>query len=389
MTKQLFLAVVAVCLTASADADVIQSLTTQRHWIGYAPRNSDPTIGLDASQAQIRADLELLYDQGWRSLYTYSLDGNGRHMPRIAKEVGFDQVLAGVFYFDDAQLAREKAAAIDEQQHIDGFIVGNEGLVFGRYSKAELIDAVEFFENFGKPIGTTEVSGSYFADPSLLDVGDFTYVNIQPWFNQNLNPFDPIAMAATVGGEFRALQSRRPDNLLVIKEAWWPTAGHPAATEANQIAFFQALADITDLDGDPLLFSWGEAFDQTWKDEPSPFGTLGPDWGLNEENGDEKAIIEALRPLYASPYPGAIAAGDFNGDGEIDVLDYVEWIVNFDTSPIVPGIGADANGDGVVDLADYTVWRDAEGPIASAVPEPHSLAMAAGLLAALAARRRG
>lgn len=382
-------AVVLCAFAQAASADLMQSITTQRHWIGYAPRNSNPNIGLQPSQAQIRADLELLYDQGWRSLYTYSLDGTIQHAARIAKEVGFDQVLAGVFYFDEAQLAREKLAAQAQQQHIDGFIVGNEGLIFGRYNKAQLIDAVQYFEQFGKPITTTEVSGSYFADPSLLDLGDFTYVNIQPWFNAGLNPFDPAGMAAAVAGELRALQQRRPNNTIIIKESWWPTEGHPAATEANQVAFYQALANQTDLSGDPLLFSWGESFDQTWKSEPGPFATLGPDWGLNEENGAPKQIIDDLVTLYAAPYPGALEAGDYNGDGAIDLFDYLEWIQTFNTETTIAGIEADGNGDGTVNIADYTVWRDAIGVLPStAIPEPSALGLAAVLLGALAPARR-
>jgi exo-beta-1,3-glucanase (GH17 family) len=189
-----------------APADVLQNLTTQRHWIGYAPRNFNPNIGLEPSQAQIRADLEQLYAEGWRSVYTYSLDGVQRHVPRIAKEVGFNYTLAGVFYFDEAQLAREKEAAQVELAHIDGFIVGNEGLLFGRYTPERLVEEVFFFQSLGKPV----------------------------------------------------------------------------------------------------IFAWGEAYDQPWKSEQSPFGVLGPAWGLHTQTGDRKQIISELQDIYTGPVPSVV-----------------------------------------------------------------------------------
>lgn len=297
----------SACLTLAAtlaQADVLTNLATERSWMGYTPRVFNPNTGLDPTEAQLRADLEQLYDDGWRHIYNYSLDGDLQHFPRIAKEVGFETVLAGIFFFDEAQLAREKANATAQDRWIDGYIVGNEGLAFGRYGPQQLIDALIFFNEFGKPITTTEVSGLYLAVPELLDVGSFATINLQPWFNPTLDPADPVGMAEAVRDEYVAIKELRPDRLVVIKEAWWPTGGHPAATEENQVAFYRALAEQTDAEGNPLLFLWGESYDQPWKfGEVSPFGTLGDDWGLYEEDGSPKLIVDALRDVYTSRYP--------------------------------------------------------------------------------------
>ena len=282
---------------------MLQDLTTQRHWIGYAPRNFNPNIGREPSQAEIRADLEQLYAEGWRSLYSYSLDGVLRHVPRIAKEVGFDYTLAGVFFFDEAQLAREKTAAQAELEYIDGFIVGNEGLLFGRYTPERLVEEVFFFQSLGKPVTTTEVGGLYLAFPALIDLGDFVFFNTQPWFNDTLDPSNPAGMAQAVRDEYFAIRELRPERTIVIKESWFPTAGHPAATEANQVAFFETMASQTSDSGEPLLFAWGEAYDQPWKSEQSPFGVLGPNWGLHSQTGTPKQVISALQGIYTGPVP--------------------------------------------------------------------------------------
>ncbi len=391
MRSLLFAAALVLAFAAvQSPADVLTSLATERSWIGYSPRNYNPNINQQPSEASMRADLQVLYDAGWRNVFNYTLDGSQRDFPRIAKELGFKQVLAGVFYFDDGQLAREKSAAQAEDQYIDGYIVGNEGLAFGRYGPDGLLNAMEFFAGFGKPITTTEVGGLYLVAPPLADAGNFVTVNIQPWFDSELDPSDPVGMAQAVVDEYNVIKALRPDRLVVIKEAWWPTDGHPAATEANQVAFWQALANSRDASGDPVLFLWGESHDQPWKTgEVGPFGSLGPDWGFYESNGAEKRIVDALADVYTADYPVNFLAGDYDRDGVIDANDYAVWSGGFGETVDIAGRGADGNFDRVIDAADYTIWRDAFDLNSTAIttPEPSAGAMA-GLAVVAAYFRR-
>lgn len=397
LSGQLALLVV-IGLASAVQGDLLTELVTQRDWIGYSPRNYNPNAGQQPSQASIRADLEQLYDAGWRRLYNYTLDGNQRHVPRIAKEVGFEQVLAGVFYFNEGQLTREKANAQLEDQHIDGYLVGNEGIIFGRYNGEQLLSALEFFAQFGKPITTTEVGGVYLQVPEALDIGDFASINIQPWFNGSLDPLDPVAMARAVRDEYVAIKALRPDRLVVIKEAWWPTDAQAsggitpppgAASEANQVAFYEALANETDAAGDPVLFMWGESHDQPWKNnEQSPFGLIGPDWGFYESNGTPKALVDALDEVYTAPYPVNFLAGDYDRNGLVNEADYTAWQTNYGATTPVAGSGADGNFDRVIDAADYTVWRDAVAVSSTAVPEPTTAAIAWLAVGAASTHRR-
>lgn len=69
----------------------------------------------------------------------------------------------------------------------------------------------------------------------------------------------------------------------------------------------------------------------------------------------------------ATPLP---LAGDFNGDGFVDLADRLVWSSSFG-SRTVPWDRGDANGDGFVNAADYTIWRDAyHASAAQSVPEP-------------------
>lgn len=288
--------------TCTFEGPVLTSLTTCRNWVTYTPSQRDdgynPNTGNDASLEHIGQDLQQLYDEGFRGLVTYTLDGNLAQAPKIAKDIGFTHVIAGIFWFDDAQLEREKQAARDQWPHYDALIVGNEGLLDGRYTRERLEEEIKGLQLLiGKPVATTETGGQLLADPSLLDIGDFAMVNIQPWFNPANNPNDPAAIAQAVAGEYQALLAADLDQLIVVKESWWPTSGHAAATEANQSAFFEALV-ATD-----VPFVWGEAYDQPWKTgEQSPFGTFGPSWGLHDSSGTAKSTINDLSADIADSY---------------------------------------------------------------------------------------
>jgi exo-beta-1,3-glucanase (GH17 family) len=288
---------------------VLGALSDCRNWITYSPSQPYNPGNLAAlTEAHITADLNQLYDAGFRGLVTYTLDGAFREAPRIAKQIGFTQVIAGAYWYNDAQLAVEKQAALEELAYIDAFIVGNEGLAGGVcqeangrqcYTRQRLEEEIAWFRtNTWKPVSTTETGYQALTiDPTLLDLGDFSTVNIQPWFNPNLDPGDPAGMAQAVSNEYLALQNLRPDRTIFIKETWYSAGGHPAASEANQSAFFAALAQ-----NPTVKFVWGEAYDQPWKSESSPFGTIGPHWGLFTTDGTPKAVINDLKEIYTGSY---------------------------------------------------------------------------------------
>ncbi len=83
-------------------------------------------------------------------------------------------------------------------------------------------------------------------------------------------------------------------------------------------------------------------------------------------------------------------AGDYNGNGVVDMADYVLWR---NGGPLQN----DVNTPGVVDVSDYTYWRSRFGATSgsgsglgsgSAVPEPTSLVLVMLWVAGLVSSRR-
>ena len=85
--------------------------------------------------------------------------------------------------------------------------------------------------------------------------------------------------------------------------------------------------------------------------------------------------------------------GDYDGNGEVELEDYLVWKTSFGTE-VYPGEGADGNADGTVNAADYTHWKDNMGVTAatgSAIPEPAAATLgtlALGAVGVMALRRR-
>ncbi len=83
-------------------------------------------------------------------------------------------------------------------------------------------------------------------------------------------------------------------------------------------------------------------------------------------------------------------AGDYNGNGVVDMADYVLWR---NGGPLQN----DVNTPGVVDATDYTYWRSRFGATSgsgsslgsgSAVPEPTSLVLVVLCMGGLVSGRR-
>jgi exo-beta-1,3-glucanase (GH17 family) len=270
-----------------------------RNWIAFAPPPPfDPDRGIRADPDTIRAALRQLHAEGWRGLITYASDpAQGLDVvPRIAKEVGFTSVIAGLFWFDDAQLERERTAVLAQLQWIDGFVLGNEGLNFGRYGCDRLATEMDALRSAtGRAVLTNEPLNQYLDNglcpARLIALGDAVLANVHPWWAAIRSPAQATAFVADA---VRQLRSRAGSRAVILKEVWWPTAGEAGASESAQREFFAALAASN------APFVWGEAYDQPWKARNE--GLFGAHWGLHTAQRAPKTIIAELASTYRAHY---------------------------------------------------------------------------------------
>jgi hypothetical protein len=107
-----------------------------------------------------------------------------------------------------------------------------------------------------------------------------------------------------------------------------------------------------------------------------------PDAGLVDHMFLLFGLVESLdADFFADRVFPALAAGDYNASGAVDVADYELWGSTFGSAT---RLAADGNSNGVIDAGDYVIWRNAATSMVGsaavfAVPEPISLVLA-GLL---------
>jgi len=274
-------------------AELEPKLTSEK-WVLYAPSGFDPTLGCPAGfpdQSVMEADLENLHDAGFTGVITSGFDCELKHVARIAREVGFSSVIVGLFLFNDALRIEEVANVITECEHIDGVGVGNEGLLGcggTRYSAQTLLETMlEVRDATGKPVASSEQIEDYIDGGGCLggllhERTDWAFPITHPFNNGITDPLDGAAFTVARHAQLEAITDRP----ILHKETGWPTAMAPGATEANQEAYFVALAQTS------VPFTYFEHIDLAFKDSP-PHEAF---WGLWRADGTPKPFIAGNAP---------------------------------------------------------------------------------------------
>ncbi|WP_231943761.1 PEP-CTERM sorting domain-containing protein [Aeoliella mucimassa] len=223
------------------------------------------------------------------------------------------------------------------------------------------------------PIGTRELSIELFATRST---GSATNVAVDNLQGNIVDGFDNLA-DLNVAGDL-ALANSSTLELFVQSEGEHSTVTVAGAFTADGIFQLTELADA--------VFNVGDVFDVLNFDPESVTGAFdslvlpvlasGLDWDTTNLLLTGELAIVSLN-----------LAGDFNGDGIVNLADYTVWRDNLgaDESVLPPGTG---DNSGLVDAGDYTAWKNnfgasTPGTIANgsvAVPEPGSITLLIGCL---------
>ena len=88
-----------------------------------------------------------------------------------------------------------------------------------------------------------------------------------------------------------------------------------------------------------------------------------------------------LRNNFGEPFAIESEPGDFDGDGDVDGVDFLSWQTGFGITSGAEVSDGDANGDGKVDNLDLQLWQanygnqSSNSPNATTVPEPSAISL--------------
>lgn len=268
--------------------------------VSYAPFREPGESPLDpnafVSAERIDADLAVLSER-FDCVRTYSQGQGLSAVPEIAARHHM-QVLMGIWLGSDAranarQVALGIATARKYPQVLRGVIVGNEVLLRGDLSEAQLagyIREVRAALPASIPVSYADVWEFWLRHSRLATAVDYITIHILPyWEDQPVSPERAIQHVADVYATVeRAFSGKR----VMIGETGWPSEG-PArrgaapsvVNEARYLREFLRYAASVHMPYNVI-----EAFDQPWKRTLE--GTVGGYWGIFDTHARPKFAMQ-------------------------------------------------------------------------------------------------
>ncbi|MBK8900557.1 MAG: hypothetical protein IPM53_05195 [Anaerolineaceae bacterium] len=258
--------------------------------IAYSPFRDcqNPHWGPFPTEAEIRADMDRMFHTG-NSIRTYSTLDIVGEIPRIAKDYNNTPVFVGAWLGPekDSQgnpVENKNQEGIDALialandptlANIEGLIVGNEVLLRGDLTEAELINYINYVKAripADIPVTTAEVTGILPHHPNVINAVDLLMIHIYPYWEQK-----PIEGAAQAVAEEYLHWQQTYGKRVIIGETGWPSAGPKNGTAVpsleNQRRFFYEF--LIEAEEHDIEFFYFDTFDEAWKRE----GGVGSHWG--------------------------------------------------------------------------------------------------------------
>lgn len=253
--------------------------------VSYAPfrGSQDPLVeGTRVSAAQIDEDLAILAKYT-RCIRTYSVDDSRDDVLKSARRYGL-KVLHGVWVSADPdktqrQIATSVAYAKDYPDVIAAIVVGNEVLLRGEMTAANLISIIRGIKaQVAVPVTYADVWEFWLRYPDVQSAVDFITIHVLPYWEDF--PIPASSAAAHLVAIHNRLASAFPGKDIVIGEFGWPSAGRmreaARPSRSNQaLAIIEALAAAKH---ENIRLNIIEAFDQPWKRALE--GAVGGYWGV-------------------------------------------------------------------------------------------------------------
>ena len=263
----------------------------------------NPHWGPFPSVAQVQEDLLLMRHMG-NAVRTYSsMDVQGQ-IPALAHDLGL-RVVAGAWLGPDKEKNEAEIEALIELVRqdvgIESVIVGNEVLLRGDLTEAELIAYIERVKTaVDVPVTTAETIGHLYSHPELIAAVDYVLVHIYAFW-------DGVAIenaAQHTLNMFHLTQDIAQGKPVVIGETGWPskgpTNGTAIASIENEQRFWHEFLTLAQQEN--IEFFSFAVFDELWKTE----GGVGPYWGMLDSERRNKFDLQSIYvPLNYASQPAA------------------------------------------------------------------------------------
>ncbi len=245
----------------------------------------------------LREDLRLVATRT-RAVRTYGVDGTLALVPALAGEHGLE-VTAGVdlgadIPGNDARI-RRLAAVVEASRNVARVIVGNEAVLDGRLTVAQVVAALDAARaRIAVPVSTAEPWHVWLRNPRLAAHVDFITVHLLPYW-EGVPVDDALAF---VDARMADLARAFPGKPILIGEVGWPSRGRDRAgaeaSPADQARFLSRFLARAEAAGwDYFLM---EAFDQPWKRRHE--GGVGAHWGVwNVDRAPKLDFAGTVEPL--------------------------------------------------------------------------------------------
>jgi glucan 1,3-beta-glucosidase len=253
--------------------------------VSYAPfrGSQDPLVeGTRVSAAEIDADLALL-SHYTNCIRTYSVDDVRGDALQSARRYGL-KVLYGVWVSGDAaktraQIAATVALAKEFPDVIQAVVVGNEVLLRGEMTAADLIGYIRQVKSqVSMPVTYADVWEFWLRFPDVHNAVDFVTIHILPYWEDF--PIAATQAAAHVDAIRKKVAEAFPNKEIVIGEFGWPSGGRmregARPSPSNQARAIEETLALAQRENFRLNVI--EAFDQPWKRQLE--GATGGYWGI-------------------------------------------------------------------------------------------------------------
>lgn len=236
---------------------------------------------------------------------TYSVGNGLDRVPELAEKAGL-KVMLGVWIGTNrtdnkTQMETGIALARKYPGTVTAFIVGNEVLLRGEMTAADLVANIRYVKS---KVGALQVTYAdvwefWLKNRDVYDAVDFVTIHILPYWEDF--PIRARYAANHVDSIRKRMAVAFPNKEILIGETGWPSAGRmregALPSRANQA---RVVSEILQLAREQKYrVNLIEAYDQPWKRMWE--GTVGGHWGLFDAEGDRALKYPAGEPITNFP----------------------------------------------------------------------------------------